>query len=48
MPNSFIKQMSEKILQSLQENDELKAQLEKDIQDYKNNKNDKGDATDEI
>ena len=33
MPNNFIKQMSEKILQSLQENDELKAQLEKDIQD---------------
>lgn len=48
MPNLFIKNLNDKILKSLQENVELNAQIKKDIQDYKDNKNDKEDITHEI
>lgn len=42
MPNDFIKKMSDTILQSLQNDEELKKQLQQEYNDYKeNDKNDK-------
>lgn len=43
MPNNFIKKMSETILQSLQNDEELKKQLQQEYNDYKENDKNKNE-----